>query len=232
MVLRSVGLALALLLATLNSYAQYASVADSKAQETSEKEAKLQTARNALINTQFWVVPNPKAITRLQFQEDTDLHSNKAFVLTERTSFKVVGFEQGKYSDSYVRVEFPDGKLAYLEEGASFDFDYKKASLFRNVASRGKPCYDFLECVLTESPEQLRAAEKTSRAKAAAAAAAWKARGGVAIGMTASQVRASNWGKPQKINRSSGSYGTHEQWVYDGNNYLYLQNGVVTSIQN
>lgn len=232
MTLRTIGLAITLLLATSNVLAQYASVADLAAQEADEKKAKLRDARNSLIDTEFWVVPNPKAITRLKFQEDTASYSKQAFVLTDKTSFKVVGFEQGQYTTNYVQVEFPDGKRAYLKEGHMFDYDYKKTSLFADVASRGKKCYDFQECVLAESPEQLLAAENKSRAKSAAAAKAWKARGGVAIGMTASQVRASNWGKPQTINRSSGSYGTHEQWVYGDNNYVYLQNGVVTSIQN
>jgi len=35
----------------------------------------------------------------------------------------------------------------------------------------------------------------------------------------------------QHINRTTGSYGTHEQWVYGGS-YLYFQNGVLTTIQN
>ena len=156
-------------------------------------------------------------------------------MLTEKTSFKVIGFESdgSGYGDNFVRVEFPDGKIAYLKEAPYFEFGLDKTSLFRDVASRGKPCSaEYFECILTESPEQLRAAANASRSKAAAAAAAWKARGGVAIGMTASQVRASNWGRPEKINRSSGSYGTHEQWVYGGHNYVYLQNGIVTSIQN
>lgn len=60
------------------------------------------------------------------------------------------------------------------------------------------------------------------------------ATGKVTRGMTAAQVQ-SSWGRPTKINRSSGSYGTHEQWVYDRGNfraqYVYLENGIVTSFQ-
>jgi len=54
---------------------------------------------------------------------------------------------------------------------------------------------------------------------------------GVSLGMTPEEVHASSWGKPQSINRTIGSYGTHEQWVYGGG-YLYFQNGVLTTIQN
>lgn len=60
------------------------------------------------------------------------------------------------------------------------------------------------------------------------------ASGKVTRGMTAAQVR-SSWGDPTKINRTVGSYGVHEQWVYDRGNfrsqYVYLENGVVTSFQ-
>ncbi len=54
---------------------------------------------------------------------------------------------------------------------------------------------------------------------------------GVTLGMTEADVRASNWGKPRKINTTTATYGTRAQWVYDGG-YLYFTDGVLTSIQN
>lgn len=52
------------------------------------------------------------------------------------------------------------------------------------------------------------------------------------IGMTAKQVREkTNWGKPVDINRTITKYGTNEQWVYEGNQYLYFENGKLTAIQ-
>jgi len=36
---------------------------------------------------------------------------------------------------------------------------------------------------------------------------------------------------PNAINKSHGSWGTHEQWIYDGG-YLYFENGVLTFAQN
>jgi hypothetical protein len=54
--------------------------------------------------------------------------------------------------------------------------------------------------------------------------------GWVQTGMTAQQLRAS-WGAPEDINRTVGSWGVHEQWVYSGS-YVYLEDGVVTSFQN
>ena len=51
----------------------------------------------------------------------------------------------------------------------------------------------------------------------------------VRIGMTTDQVRAA-WGRPERVNRTVGSYGVHEQWVY-GYTYLYFEDGVMTSFQ-
>lgn len=55
-------------------------------------------------------------------------------------------------------------------------------------------------------------------------------KGIVKIGMTKQEARLS-WGEPSDINKTSGSWGTHEQWVYSGS-YLYFENGKLTSIQN
>jgi len=55
----------------------------------------------------------------------------------------------------------------------------------------------------------------------------------VQIGMTREQATA-GWGRPRDINRTSGSFGVHEQWVYGeyGSGYLYFEDGVLTTIQN
>lgn len=54
--------------------------------------------------------------------------------------------------------------------------------------------------------------------------------GGAKVGMDAAAVGKSCWGAPRKINTTTTARGTHEQWVYGGG-YLYLDDGVVTSIQ-
>ena len=55
---------------------------------------------------------------------------------------------------------------------------------------------------------------------------------GVTIGMSKEDVLASSWGRPESINTTTTSRGTREQWVYGGRNYLYFENGVLTTIQN
>ena len=39
-------------------------------------------------------------------------------------------------------------------------------------------------------------------------------------------------GKPNDINSTVGSWGTHEQWVYDDGFYCYFENGILKSYQN
>ncbi|MFZ3064741.1 MAG: hypothetical protein WA277_05615 [Nitrospirota bacterium] len=54
----------------------------------------------------------------------------------------------------------------------------------------------------------------------------------IVMGMTKEQVKLS-WGLPIDINRSVGSWGVHEQWVYGrySRTYLYFENGKLTSWQ-
>ncbi len=60
--------------------------------------------------------------------------------------------------------------------------------------------------------------------------------GAVCIGMTPEQVVAS-WGNPNSINRTTGAWGVHEQWVYGTYmyggkvKYLYFENDTLTTIQ-
>lgn len=52
------------------------------------------------------------------------------------------------------------------------------------------------------------------------------------IGMTAEEVRTkSTWGNPEDINTTITGDITYEQWCYPGFKYIYLENGIVTSIQ-
>ena len=55
--------------------------------------------------------------------------------------------------------------------------------------------------------------------------------GKVKIGMT-KEMCIDAWGKPKSVNKSSGAWGVHEQWVYGLSSYLYFENGKLTSIQN
>lgn len=59
--------------------------------------------------------------------------------------------------------------------------------------------------------------------------------GRIRLGMTREMCKEA-WGEPDHINSSVGSWGRHEQWVYEykysSNSYLYFENGKLTSWQN
>lgn len=50
------------------------------------------------------------------------------------------------------------------------------------------------------------------------------------IGMTADEVKASNWGSPEKVNKTTYEWGVTEQWCYPNYKYIYFENGIVTAI--
>lgn len=54
---------------------------------------------------------------------------------------------------------------------------------------------------------------------------------GISIGMTASEVENSYWGKPTKVNKTTTANSVSEQWVYSSGKYVYLENGIVNAIQ-
>lgn len=98
-------------------------------------------------------------------------------------------------------------------------------------ASEAKRIDDENRRVKAESERSI-AAEKAAEKKAAAARAEWNKRSAfVSIGMTKHQVLATKWGKPERVNSTVSRHGEREQWVYGGGQYLYFENGVLTSIQ-
>lgn len=79
-----------------------------------------------------------------------------------------------------------------------------------------------------QAPEQ----ERRAAAANARRVAAEKRKSGVHVGMTMADVRASSWGKPERINRTTTARSVREQWVYGGGGYLYFDDDQLTSIQN
>jgi hypothetical protein len=58
---------------------------------------------------------------------------------------------------------------------------------------------------------------------------------GVSIEMSKEDVRASSWGRPNKVNATTTAYGTREQWVYGDygqRGFLYFDGETLTAIQN
>lgn len=125
--------------------------------------------------------------------------------------------EQRKLDDRiYYSIFLPQGADMCARDIAfkgHSDFDmcnqYKYRSEMQERISRLKKQVEGL------SPEQIKEATN----------------GTVKMGMSYSEVRLA-LGKPDKINNTTGSYGTHSQWVYEGVAYIYFEGGKVTAWQN
>ncbi len=94
-------------------------------------------------------------------------------------------------------------------------------SLMREYPDIGKE-FESLSSELLEKADKLDKAKDAKKRKSE----------GVSIGMTREEAIASSWGKPEHINTTIRASGRHEQWVYGSGNYLYFEDGKLTSIQN
>jgi hypothetical protein len=61
-------------------------------------------------------------------------------------------------------------------------------------------------------------------------AAECKKKGDPKLGMNAAQVAATCWGAPNYVNTKIRKTGKYEQYVYGDNKFVYLRDGIVTSI--
>ena len=106
---------------------------------------------------------------------------------------------------------------------------------YKNVVGLKKSLEDSLIEETNKEKQLKEMREKANRLQAANAkhAAVQSAKPGARIGMGTNEVvNDTSWGKPHSINRTTGSFGTTEQWVYGSGNYLYFNNGKLTTIQN
>lgn len=125
--------------------------------------------------------------------------------------------QEKSYSDGYSYVL----KYSEIIEYTSDEEVRKNSNLLKNKYNEQKRIEEEKE----EAEKAAKEAEDAAKEKRR------KKQEGVRIGMSKQDVLDSSWGKPTKINKSVYSWGTSEQWVYPNNNYLYFENGKLTSIQ-
>lgn len=148
------------------------------------------------------------------------------------------GITTGEPPLAWLRGIEPGGALTRLEYDKAARRHATPAALGRLQRER-----QAADAAAKAAEQRRQAAAKEARRKAQASKIAeyrkrgWSERainavleGKIYIGMTAAMVRAS-WGEPEDINRTTYPFGVHEQWVYSGN-YVYLEDGKVTTIQN
>jgi hypothetical protein len=131
--------------------------------------------------------------------------------------------------DPYSRLNRLSNALRDLESNDSEKFFTESPEDIRAAAIRiaaEKLEKDRQEAIESEAKERERAKSVLAAEKE------MKRRGGVRIGMSMKQVRASNWGVPESVNRTTTGNGVDEQWVYGTGSYLYFRNGKLTAIQN
>jgi hypothetical protein len=210
----------ALLLMCINAFSQYESAYKARDDGTQKLEN--------LIGKEFWIKVNPKAIRRLTFVNNVnaELDENDDFFVTADTKFKVVGYGKSRINTDYLRIEFSDGKVAYIQLPFGWSSDEE---IIPNIFTGKKPYFDFEEYIFKKNPDAVIAEYKNKKAKAVAD---YKSKGGVKIGMTKDEVLKSNWGKPESVNKTTNAGSVREQWVYGGRNYLYFTNGILSGIQN
>lgn len=136
----------------------------------------------------------------------------------------------------YLRCEAKDYDIIYFQLSTSMDdvfdfstsigFDCEEGLSLSNFLSKK----DYLQMHNKEHKDYL-AYKKHIRAKYGKFYGNLILSGRVEIGMTESMCIEA-WGRPKSIHRDEGSWGENEQWVYSYDQYLYFENGHLTSIQN
>ena len=166
---------------------------------------------------------------------------------------KLLPIEKQGMGEYYI-LEFEDGAVGYLEGYEMLNWLDKdmKLTSYKHCLTAYDPKEKDEYFAAKEAQSAKEAAERKAeherfmadmdrsiaqlqqRAKARAAYnAELKKKPGASIGMTAQQViNKTNWGRPDKVNRTTTPNGVDEQWVYDGGSYLYFHNGILRAIQN
>jgi hypothetical protein len=113
-------------------------------------------------------------------------------------------------------------KLKTADPDAAFDLLHKCEGLTDSVRIKNLK----RDAMIALQKKRVEASEKQRKIELAQ-----KKKRGVSIGMSQTDVLLSSWGKPRKINTTTTSNASSEQWVYEGG-YLYFTDGVLTTIQN
>lgn len=134
----------------------------------------------------------------------------------------ITNIKEKAYSSLKNKIEKYLNKKNYVD-------GYRDISLYEEIikSSEDSELIKLYEKIKKEKEEK----EEKEAAEREATRKKIKKQQGVRIGMSKQDVLDSSWGKPTKINKSVYSWGTTEQWVYPNYNYLYFENGKLTSIQ-
>ncbi|MCQ5364148.1 DUF2845 domain-containing protein [Anoxybacillus salavatliensis] len=151
----------------------------------------------------------------------------------DEISVECIGFENQTQKDfyniAYAFRKYEEFKnKSYVKEIGGYDYDDEKGDYREIISSLEKVSYIPLD-IEKEVNELLEWAKSKYRYISKAEIQKENA-GKISIGMTEEEVL-ERWGKPLDINKTITQNGISEQWVYPNNQYLYFEDGVLTSIQ-
>ena len=173
--------------------------------------ADIDKAREMWLNKNLWCTR--KGITLLTYSVIYEKwHKTGSIQVPRYSSLKVADIVAGESNKKPVRLilRTSHDKKGYVDVDLS---GTNGSNILKDVPLKG--------ILLTEDPRG-----KNCSARAWSAIMESK----VFIGMTDKQVKKS-WGTPNDINRTITSRVISEQWVYGANQYLYFENGILTTIQ-
>ncbi len=212
----------ALYFSTAIAQSPYVTLQEIGEQREAKNEELKKQKLDVVVGKSYWIKPNPDARNRLEFWdriENVPIR-DKGFAVSKEVSFKIDGYEKDLFGFYCFRIIFQDGKTAWMRA----DPVQPIRGLF--VGTRFDPDSEY---IFDGLPDEVLARHVHNSLMTAAAA---QAKGGVKIGMTGEQVLRSNWGTPERINKTTTSRSFSEQWIYGGGNYLYFKNGILVVIQN
>lgn len=166
----------------------------------------------------------------IQIIEKNEIQNNSDYIIAKASIFGILrsepavssevikrfdGGEELKiydfYEEPYFKAEW-EGKVGYISKGGLDNLGGE----IENIIIRS---------ISLDNPKLGRLIRKYGESNANRIM-----KGDVWIGMSDDMAR-DMLGSPKSINRSNGSWGVHEQWVYS-NQYLYFENGKLSSWQN
>lgn len=162
------------------------------------------------------------------------------YTLVENEVYHCYGVDLCSYNDGY------SSSLSFLfEDKKGKKFEIGLVTITANNSKRYKPIFvreDEYQAEIQRREEVAESRRREENQRQAdrlrrltklygAADAKTIMEGKVRVGFTKSMCREA-WGNPKDINRTTTSWGTHEQWVYGYGDYLYFDGDKLTTIQN
>jgi len=146
-------------------------------------------------------------------RENPTLGDNELFKLKKGTKVEVLAIE-----DDYYKIKH-DNKIGYINNVFLYDPALVQMAKDTKQKIERSPRKSRLQ-ILTEKYGSINATRIIKKE--------------IWLGMTDEMARASI-GSPDDINRTTYSFGVHEQWIYEGinykNKYLYFEDGKLVTIQ-